>query len=691
MKRLYFLLAICAAFTLNTTAARRKSVSVKPKLVSQVEMQKIYDNAKTPYKYGLVVAPQDNSHKIDCPTVFSKDGKWFMTYVCYNGKGGTDGRGYETWLATSDDLLHWSTLGRILEYADDGWDKNQRGGFPSLIDWNWGGSYNIEKYKGHYWMTYIGGEGTGYEAVNAPLSIGLAATRGDVKTAHPWETFSKPVLSYKDKNSQWWEQMTQYKSNVYRIDKKLFGYQFMMYYNAGGKNATHPKGERIGVAFSNDLKKWTRYSGNPIFAHDTDGTITGDAQIVKMGNVYVMFYFSAFNPTREYYAYNTFAASYDLIHWSDWQGADLIVPSKPYDEMFAHKSYVIKHNGVVYHFYCAVNNSGQRGIAVATSVPMGMSEVNFPTPEPVGKRLTQSLDAQWQVTYNGETFTRDVPFNLDDYYGALQKEHGNLHGKAVFRKSFVAPDIDGKEYFLRFEGVGTYCDILLNGKKLGSYDIGRTTETIDITASVLKGQENRLEVRASHPKGITDMPWVCGGCSSEWGFSEGSQPFGIFRPVELEITDKVRIEPFGVHVWSNQATDSVFVDTELKNYGNKPVTVSLVNKLSESTGKQVVRLTDDVTLQPGETKTIRQQTAVANPKLWSIEKPYLYSLNTMIKREEKLQTTCLRLSASAPFHGLLRATMVTIAFLLTASLSISTEYVNTSIFLAKAMLSVSSR
>ena len=73
-------MAICAAFTLNTTAARRKSVPVKPKLVSQVEMQKIYDNAKTPYKFGLVVAPQDNGHKIDCPTVFSKEGKWFMTY-----------------------------------------------------------------------------------------------------------------------------------------------------------------------------------------------------------------------------------------------------------------------------------------------------------------------------------------------------------------------------------------------------------------------------------------------------------------------------------------------------------------------------------------------------------------------------------------------------------------------------------
>ena len=39
-------------------------------------------------------------------------------------------------------------------------------------------------------------------------------------------------------------------------------------------------------------------------------------------------------------AFNTFAASYDLVHWTDWKGADLIIPSKDYDELFAHKSYV---------------------------------------------------------------------------------------------------------------------------------------------------------------------------------------------------------------------------------------------------------------------------------------------------------------------------------------------------------------
>ena len=101
--------------------------------------------------------------------------------------------------------------------------------------------------------------------------------------------------------------------------------------------------------------------------------------------LYTMFYFSAFNPTREYKAYNTFACSKDLVHWYDWEGPDLIKPSEEFDSFFAHKSFVVKHDGVVYHFYCAVNQPQQRGIAVATSEDMGESEVHFPEP-PVKKK-----------------------------------------------------------------------------------------------------------------------------------------------------------------------------------------------------------------------------------------------------------------------------------------------------------------
>ena len=612
--------------------------------ITQKEMSRIYQEVRTPYKYGLVVAPADNYHKIDCPTVFREGDSWYMTYVVYNGKEGTDGRGYETWLAKSDDLLHWTTLGRILAYPADGqqlWDQNQRGGFPALIDYQWDGTYEMLSYKNRHYITYIGGPGTGYEAVNAPLSIGIASTDKDITTAHQWDTQSTPLMSYDDKDAQWWERLTQYKSTIYWMKDKqqrIKGeeqYPFVMFYNAGGKDDTHPKGERIGIALSKDLKKWKRYNGNPVFAHDSDGTITGDAQIVRMNDLWVMFYFSAFNPTREYNAFNTFAVSRDLVNWTDWTGDDLIIPSKPYDEMFAHKSYVVKHNGVVYHFYCAVNNDQQRGIAVATSKHLGKSEVNFPTPEPTGHRYTQSLNDNWEVTFNGRTFTNDIPLNLDDYDGAVQKEHGNLHGDATFQKTFHVPDLKDKQYFLRFEGVGTYADIVLNAHNLGRHDIGRTTETIDITPYVQPGKENALTVQVSHPSGITDMPWVCGGCSSEWGFSEGSQPLGIYRPVVLEVTDPVRIEPFGVHVWNNEACDSLFIETEIKNYSTTATTIELVNKLCEKNGKQVVRLTETVALKAGETKTIRQVAGIVHPIRWSTDHPYLYHVNTIVKRNGK--------------------------------------------------------
>lgn len=621
--------------------------------ISKNVMQKIYDEVKTPYKYGMVVAPGDNYHQIDCPMVYREGNRWFMTYVVYNGKDGTDGRGYETWLATSDDLLQWKTLGRLLCYADKGWDMNQRAGYPALIDWTWNGSYEMAKYKGRHWMSYFGGEGTGYEAIRKPLNMGMASTKGDITQAHPWETSSSPVLSINDKSAQWWEKLTHYKSTVYWDKNKTLGKPFVMFYNAGGINpANQLKAERIGIALSSNMTSWRRLplrtakrkTGNPVFFHEAPGIITGDAQIVKFPHYYVMFYFSAYNPERKYNAYNTFAVSRDLVNWQDWDGADLVYPSKPYDDMFAHKSYVLKHQGVVYHFYCAVNHAGQRGIAVATSVPMGRSQVSFPTPEKKGKRQIVSLNQDWQVTFGKTsedsitkkmgTFRVNVPSNLDDYYGYRQLKHGNLHGTATYEKHFSVHKQTGKRYFLQLEGVGTFATVKVNRKSYPKELVGRTSFTLDISDALREG-DNTLNIKVEHPAMQTNNPWPCGGCSSEWGFSEGSQPFGIFRPVSLIETDEVRVEPFGVHVWNNEACDSVFVDTEVKNYSDHEQTIEVISKLALSSGKTAFRQTGKITLKAGETQVVRHQAKVSDAHLWSITDPYLYTLSSIIKREGK--------------------------------------------------------
>jgi len=76
-----------------------------------------------------------------------------------------------------------------------------------------------------------------------------------------------------------------------------------------------------------------------------------------------MFYFGAFWRPG---AFDTFACSYDLVHWTKWNGLDLIAPSEPWDQEYAHKPWVVYWDGIVYHFYCAVGRQG-RVIALAAS------------------------------------------------------------------------------------------------------------------------------------------------------------------------------------------------------------------------------------------------------------------------------------------------------------------------------------
>jgi predicted GH43/DUF377 family glycosyl hydrolase len=373
MPNLKALHLLIVTFFLYTAVHAQPSARGKS-LISQNKMQELYDEIKTPYKYGLAVVPVSDAQKLDCPSVFREGNKWYMTYIVFDGKG------YETWLAESNDLLSWKTKGRLLSFSADSsrWDANQKAGYIALQDPEWGGSYAWEKYKGKYWMSYFGGNSKGYEA--GDLSIGIANTRGNPAVPHEWNRQDQPILTAKDQDVRWWENRKLFKSTVIRDPKKLTGHEFVMYYNANGDSAKNNIKtrwyERIGMAVSDDMVSWKRYQTEPVVHHPAG--ITGDAVLQKIGDTYVMFYFGAFWTNRKG-GFNRFAASKDLLHWTDWNGASLIESSKPYDEVFAHKSFVLKYKDVVYHYYCAVNKAGQRGIAVATSRDLGLSQLNFVT------------------------------------------------------------------------------------------------------------------------------------------------------------------------------------------------------------------------------------------------------------------------------------------------------------------------
>lgn len=351
MKKIFFISGIIftGLLFLGCSQKAANSKTSSDKIVSQENMEKIFDEIKTPYKYGVVFRYPDKSKLFDSPTIFRENNVWYMSYIVF------DGQGYETWLAESADLIHWKSKGKILSFTENTWDANQKAGYMSLVDIDWGGSYLVEKFQDKYWMSYLGGSAKGYET--GILGIGIANSTTLTK-AIEWDRLSKPVLNPNDKGSRWFENKTIYKSSIVHDKAKQTGYPFVMYYNAKGDTANY---ESIGMAVSDNMVSWKRFGENPVITKYTG--ICGDAQITKIDDIYVLFYFGAFWKPG---AFERFACSYDLMNWTEWTGEDLVASSEDYDIKYAHKPWVVKWNGTVYHFYNAVGKEG-RVIALATS------------------------------------------------------------------------------------------------------------------------------------------------------------------------------------------------------------------------------------------------------------------------------------------------------------------------------------
>lgn len=242
-----------------------------------------------------------------------------------------------------------------------------------------------------------------------------------------------------------------------------------------------------------------------------------------------------------------------------------------------------------------------------------------------------------QATFNDDSWQKvNLPHNWDTYGGYIRSKHGNFHGEAWYRKVFQAKKQSDKASFLFFEGVSSYATVYLNGHLVGRHAGGRTSFSFEVTRWLnSEGTDNLLAVKVSHPAGIRDLPWICGGCSDEVGFSEGSQPFGIFRPVHLIETGKVRIIPFGVHIYNDTTVNSeqatLFLETTIRNYDKDSRRVIIRQQLLDRTGKVVKELKQPATTNADKELMVASQLHLrGNVHLWSLEDPYLYQLKTQI-------------------------------------------------------------
>lgn len=99
--------------------------------------------------------------------------------------------------------------------------------------------------------------------------------------------------------------------------------------------------ESIFLAVSKDGLSWKRYGDKAIIhVEECDLSIitNGDPEIVLLDGYYVMSYFN-YNGKH---ASNTFAVSEDLIHWTKWTGTPLIQSEYLYENVYAHKTWILK-------------------------------------------------------------------------------------------------------------------------------------------------------------------------------------------------------------------------------------------------------------------------------------------------------------------------------------------------------------
>ncbi len=320
---------------------------------------------RTPYKYGkLVLAASPEPHafdsrSVDCPFLFRHDGRFYMTYI------GWDGEGYQTGLASSRDLTAWNKEGCVLPRDPSSPVTRYNVAMNWILRENEMQSPGeLKKVRGRFLGVYHAYPNPGYE--QGPAVIGLCWS----EDLRHWQT-DPPCLRPEDGAA--WED-----GGLYKPCLVEYRGTYYLFYNAKTKPLPREKGggsrEQTGVATSTDLKTWQRYSGNPIIpngpAGSPDDRFASDPCVLTDRGQWVFFYYSL---DRAGKARDLLALGRDPFHPVKVDEILIDVgPPGSVDSTYAHKPAVMYHQGALYHYYCAVSGkwpNETRGISVARSKP----------------------------------------------------------------------------------------------------------------------------------------------------------------------------------------------------------------------------------------------------------------------------------------------------------------------------------
>ncbi|WP_183580620.1 beta-galactosidase GalA [Mucilaginibacter sp. X5P1] len=201
-----------------------------------------------------------------------------------------------------------------------------------------------------------------------------------------------------------------------------------------------------------------------------------------------------------------------------------------------------------------------------------------------------------------------------------------------YRKAFFVPAADlGKHISIAFDGVFRNSMVWVNGHYLGTEESGYSSFEYNISEYLNYGGNNVVAVRVD-------------ATMEEGWFYEGA---GIYRHVWLNKTSQLHVARNGTFVTTklngNQAIVSaniILTNDNAMAIGNFTIKQTILN----ADGKTLASTEQQVTgLQPLESQEFSSELKVSDPKLWSIDTPYLHKLVTTIIKDnaviDKYETT----------------------------------------------------
>lgn len=242
-------------------------------------------------------------------------------------------------------------------------------------------------------------------------------------------------------------------------------------------------------------------------------------------------------------------------------------------------------------------------------------------------RDTYILNNDWRFFFKEENSSDEARYvrlphtwNLDALTGDGSYRQTTAN---YLRTLFIPADWNGKRLFLRFHGVQSVADVFLNGTHIGEHRGGWTAFTFEITDKVRFGSDNTLLVVVSNNYQNDVLP-----TSTEMNLYGG-----IYRDVELVVTDKLAVSPVyygtdGVLVHQNEvsserAEGSVGVMLIGKKDAPCNVTVDIVSP------DGYVAVTKSVKAK-ADGKMLNIPFSIDNPELWSPKRPNLYKVSVMV-------------------------------------------------------------